>query len=426
MIVRNIPLDEPIPEMIRVRQKIDQPAVIDIQKTLHNSLESIHFRDRIKQGSRIAITAGSRGIANIADIIRFTAEEVRNAGGEPFILSAMGSHGGGTKEGQQQILAEYGITEKTVNAPIVCSTDVIEFGKTEQGITVYFDRIASQSDGIIAVNRIKPHTNFRAPTESGLLKILAIGLGRVIGATELHRLGVYGMREVVPSAGRVILRKAPILCGIGIVENAKHQVAILEAIDQQDIEKRERELLQQAWKLYPRLPFEKFDMLILDEMGKNVSGAGIDTNVIGRMMIQGEKEFPSPKINRIVVLDLTAGSHGNAVGIGLSDVITKRLFEKIRFKNFHLNVITAAMLDRSKIPMVAENDRDAIQLGLRTCWVLNPLKAKVVHMKNTLNVEEFSISKSLAETTEAPLEHIGNPYFFSFDNEGNLVHNFHQ
>lgn len=426
MIVKDIPLEVSIPEMVRVRQELNQPAVTDIRKTLHESLERIHFREKIKPGKRIAITAGSRGIANIVDVIRFTAEEVRAAGGDPFVLSAMGSHGGGTPEGQREMLAEYGITEKSVNAPLICSIDVIEFGKTEQGITIYFDRIALESDGIIAVNRIKPHTDFRAPTESGLLKILAIGLGRVKGATQLHQLGVYGMREVVPSAGRIILKKAPIICGVGIVENAKHQVAILEAIDHPNIERREHELLLEAWKYYPRIPFPKFDLLVLDEMGKDVSGAGIDPNVIGRMMIQGEEELPSPRINRIAVLDLTPGSHGNAVGIGLADVITKRLFEKIRFKDFHLNMITATIIDRSKIPIVAEHDKDAIRLGLRTCWVLDPHQAKVVHMKNTLNVEEFSISKPLADLNGASLTKIGNPYSLSFDKNGSLIHDMKQ
>lgn len=421
MIVKNYPVDHlEIPKMVKVRQDLDHPIVDDIEKTLHNSLEGINFRSKIKPGMRIAITAGSRGIANIADILRHTAEEVREAGGEPFILSAMGSHGEGKVEGQKEVLAEYGITEKTTNAPIVCGIDVVEIGKTEQDVPILFDKIALESDGIIAVNRIKPHTDFRAKTESGLLKILAIGLGRVKGATMLHRLGVYGMREVVPSAGRVILKKAPIICGIGIVENARHQVAHLEAIDHPVIEQREMELLKESWKYYPRIPFDNVDILILDWMGKDISGAGIDPNVIGRMMIQGEEEFESPKVNRVAVLDITPGSHGNAVGVGLADIITKRLYEKINFRAFHLNMLTATIIDRSKMPIVAENDIAAFKLALWTCWARDLQQAKIVHLKSTLDTHNFAVSLPLAESAGSKLTQIGEPYAVPFDKDGNL------
>ena len=422
MIVRDYPVDNvPLPKMVRVEREFNHPVVRDVRKTLRESFEKIRLRDKIKPGMRIAITAGSRGIAGIVDVLRHTAEAVREFGGNPFILSAMGSHGGGTVEGQMDIMAEYGITEKSVNAPLVCGLDVIELGRTGQGIPVLFDKVAMESDGIIAVNRIKPHTDFRAPTESGLLKILAIGLGRVRGATQLHRLGVFGMREVVPAAGRIILKKAPILCGVGIVENASHDIAILEAIDTPAIEAREIELLKKAWEYYPRLPFDKIDVLILDWMGKDVSGAGIDPNVVGRMMIQGEKEFDGPKINRIAVLDITPGSHGNCVGIGLADFVTKRLYHKIWYKAFHVNVLTATIIDRAKIPLVAENDKAAVQLAVYTCWAVNPLKPKIVHLKNTLDVRDFSVSVPLLEESGVSLKMMGDPYTMAFDADGSLI-----
>ncbi len=422
MIVKDYPVDfVPIPKMVRVKREMNHPVIRDIRKTLHDSLEKIRARDKIRPGMKIAITAGSRGIAGIVETLRYTAEAVREWGAEPFVLSAMGSHGGGTVEGQKDIMAEYGITEKSVNAPLVCGLDVVEIGKTEHGIPVLFDKIAMESDGIIAVNRIKPHTDFRAPTESGLLKILAIGLGRVKGATELHRLGVFGMREVVPAAGRIILKKAPVLFGVGIVENASHQVAILEAIDAKGMEEREIELLKKAWEYYPRLPFDAFDVLILDWMGKDVSGAGIDPNVVGRMMIQGEKEFEKPRINRIAVLDITPGSHGNCVGIGLADIVTKRLYDKIWYKAYHVNVLTATIIDRAKIPLVAETDKAAVQMAIYTCWAVNPLRPKIVHLKNTLEVQDFAVSMPLLEDTDVPLEKTGDPYTMAFDAEGGLI-----
>ncbi|MFC1562918.1 lactate racemase domain-containing protein, partial [candidate division KSB1 bacterium] len=411
-----------LPKMIRARQKFDTPSVENIRKRISEEFKKTNINKQIKSGSKIAITAGSRGIKRIGEILSYIIEEVKLLGGEPFIISAMGSHGGNTIDGQKKILESYGITEKNMGAPIICAIDVVEIGKNSFGMPVYFDKIALDSDGIIAVNRIKSHTVFHSSVESGILKILSVGLGREKGASQIHELGVRGLKKVLPDSAKVIIEKVPVILGVGIIENALLEIAHIEAIEPDNIEKREIELLKWTKEISPKFLFENIDLLVVDEIGKNISGSCMDPNVIARMMIWGEEEPEYPKINRIAALDLTEESHGNVTGIGLSDIITRRLCEKINFDVYYTNILSANFLDRGKIPIVADSDEIAIKWALKTCWSEDKKKAKVVKIKNTLRLEEIFISKAILdeEKENDKLEPIGKFIDFEFDCSGVL------
>jgi hypothetical protein len=422
MYLKELPNDIFLPEMIKVKQKFDTPSVGDIKKKIREEFEKIQIHKKIKPKSKIAITAGSRGIKNIVEILSYVVEEVKGLGGEPFILSAMGSHGGNTIEGQREILESYGITEETMQAPVVCATDVVEIGKNSYGMPVYFDKIALDSDGIIAVNRIKSHTDFRSNIGSGILKMLAIGLGRAEGASQIHELGVRGLNKIFPDSAKVILKKAPVICGLGIIENVLLEIAHIEAIEPENMEKKEIELLKWAREISPKFQFKNIDLLVIDEIGKNISGVCMDTNVIGRIMVWGEEEPKYPQINRIAALNLTDESHGNVIGIGLADIITKKIYEKIDFNVYYKNILTASLIERGKIPIVAENDEIAIKWAFKTCWAQDKKKAKVVRIKNTLMLSEISISKSIYEEEKrnGKIETISDFFNLKFDSEGML------
>ena len=415
MYLKRLPGNIFLPEMVRVRQKFDNPTVDDIRNRISEEFKKTNINKKIKPGSRIAITAGSRGIKKISEILSYIVGEVKFLGGEPFIISAMGSHGGNTVEGQRKILKSYGITEEKMSAPVICAVDVTEIGKNSFGLPVYFDKIALDCDGIIAVNRIKSHTSFHSLTESGILKILSIGLGREKGASQIHDLGIRGLKKVVLDSAKVILKKTPVILGVGIIENSLLEIAHVEAIEPDKIEKREIELLKWAKKISPKFLFKYIDLLIVDEVGKNISGSGMDTNVIGRTMIWGEKELEYPKINRIAALDLTEGSHGNGVGIGLSDIITKRLYEKIDFNVSYTNALTACLIDRGKIPIIADNDEIAIKWALKTCWAENKKNAKIVKIKNTLSLSNIFISKAIFDEQKESDKIEKNSDFFDFE-----------
>ncbi len=422
MYLKRLPKNVELPEMIKVKQKFDTPSVEDIEERISNEFKKTDINKKIKPGSRIAVTVGSRGIKNINEILSLIVKEVKSLGGEPFIISAMGSHGGNTVKGQREILESYGITESKMGAPVICAVDVVEIGKNSFGMPVYFDKIALTSDGIIAVNRIKSHTVYHSSTESGILKMLSIGLGREKGASQIHELGVRGLKNILLDSSKVIIEKTPVILGIGIIENALLDIAHIEAVKPANIEKREIELLKWAKEISPKFLFKDIDLLVIDEIGKNISGSGVDTNVIGRTMIWGEKELEYPKINRIAALDLTEESNGNVVGVGLTDIITKKLYEKIDFDTFYTNALASTFLDRGKIPIVAENDEVAIKWALKTCRAEDKKKAKVVKIKNTLMLEEIFISKTIFDEQKENnrIEPIGESINFEFNEQGML------
>ena len=411
------------PEMYHVRQIFKAPKVDDIEEALSRELDSIQIRSRMRAGARIAITAGSRGVANIDRILRQVVRLLKEYGADPFLIPAMGSHGGGTAEGQMEVLRSLNITEDSIGAPIVSSMDVVEIGRSSFGFPVLVDKHAAEADGIVVVNRIKPHTDFEGPIESGLMKMMAIGMGKQKGCFEVHKQTVqFGYRQVIPEIGGVILEKLPVLFGVGIVENTYDETALIRAIPRSRFLEEEKKLLAEAKKLMARLPFDELDILIVDEMGKNISGTGMDTNVIGRIMFVGEKEPERPRITRIVVLALTEQSHGNAIGVGLADYTTKRLVEKIDHAVMATNAITAMSPEKGRIPIALETDREAVEAALSTIGAVEPEKARVVHIKNTLQIGELDVSEALLREVEGrkDLVVVDKLGPMSFDGEGNL------
>jgi nickel-dependent lactate racemase len=334
------------PRMVKIRQKYNAPFIKDIRKELSKEIASSKLREKLKPNDKVAITAGSRGISHIAEIITAVVKEVKDLGGDPFIVPSMGSHGEATAEGQIAVLKSYGITESYVGAPICSSMEVVRIGEIKEGVPVLMDKIAFNSDAIVVVNRVKPHTSFRGPVESGLMKMLAIGLGKHAGACLVHSFGSRGLREMIPRAARIMLKEANVVLGIAIIENAYDQTAKIVAVEPEDFEKVEPDLLKEAQQLIPSLPFDEIDLLIVDKIGKNISGTGMDTNIIGRLMIRGEREFERPRVDKIVALDLTDESHGNAIGVGLSDITVRRLVKKINYQATYANVLTSGFLNR--------------------------------------------------------------------------------
>ncbi len=415
------------PRMVEVRQRLEAPRLEDPISAIRGELRGKGLRKKVRPGSEIAITAGSRGISHYPEILAAVVEEVKGAGGEPFLIPAMGSHGGATPEGQVRVLRSLGITPEVVGAPIRASMEVEMIGRLEDGTPVYVDRIALGADGIIVIGRVKPHTDFKGRIESGLGKMMAIGLGKQKGAETIHGRGPEGYHRIMPMAARLIMERAPILLGLAIVENARHEIAIVKALEPQEIEAEEERLLERAKELMARLPFKEIDVLIVEEIGKNISGTGMDTNVIGRFWLPGEVEPRAPRIGRIVVLDLSEETHGNAIGIGLADFTTRRAVSKISLEETYVNSLTAGSPETAKIPIHLPSDREAIAMALQTCWVSDPSKAKVVRIRNTLELEGLWISESMLEIVKGDrelaerIEVLSRPREMQFDILGNLA-----
>ncbi|HZS07099.1 MAG TPA: DUF2088 domain-containing protein [Blastocatellia bacterium] len=404
-------------QFTKVRQHFDCQAIADVEQAVAEQLGSGKLQ--ITPGARIAIAAGSRGVANIARITRAVAAAVKSAGGDPFIFPAMGSHGGATAEGQREILASYGITEEAMGCPIRSSMEVVELDNGGLELPLFMDRQAFESDGVILVNRIKPHTAFHGDYESGLVKMSVIGLGKERLASELHRYGVYGLTTVMPRAGRQILASGRILLGVGIVENAYDETAIIEALTPQEILTREPELLRSAKGLLPRFPLDEFDVLVVDRLGKDISGSGMDPNIIGRMEIKGVPEPESPRIKSIVVTDLTEASHGNACGIGLADVTTRRLLDKVDWDATYTNGVTSGFYSHFKLPIVAATDAQALEWGIRASHDPHKVK-KIVRIKDTLHLSEMYVSEAALEEIKDNVEILSAPMHL-FEGQGSLI-----
>ncbi len=411
-----------IPAVARLRQTLDQPVVRDIAGTVRQVLRGSKLRSRVKPGGSVAVAVGSRGIANLVSIVDATLREIESSGFRPFVVAAMGSHGGATSEGQRQLLADYGVTEERLRVPVKTDMDVVELGKNSLGFPVFWDRNAFGADAVVTVSRIKPHTDFRGRFESGILKMLVIGLGKREGPSAVHQMGVRGLREVMPESAKVILEKTRVACGLAIIENAAEQTSRIECVEREDLFDVEPRLLDEARRLMGRLPFDDLDVLVIGEMGKNYSGAGIDPNVIGRLYIVGQPEFDRPRINRIVVLDLSPESHGNAAGIGLADYTTDRLVASIDRGPFLTNSIVSTFVERSKIPLSFPTDRESIQAAVDTCWQVDPAALRLVVIPNTLELTELWASPALCRDGTMPphvhVESAAEP--MPFDASGNL------
>jgi hypothetical protein len=412
------------PRLFRIRQRLDDTRVKDIETTIRSELDRIHMSSKIKPGSKVAVTAGSRGITDIVSITSSIVKEIKGCGASPFIVSAMGSHGGASARGQMEILEEYGLTEEKLGVPIVSSIDVVKIGETAHGIPVYIDQKAFEADHIVVVNRIKAHTEFHGHIESGLIKMMVIGLGNHQGAVTAHRFAVrYGYEKTLTEIGEFILQRAPIALGIGVIENGFGQTAHIVAIPREDFLEKEKELLKMAKEKTARLPFEDVDILIVDKCGKEISGTGMDTKVIGRVMNIYETEVTSPRVTRIVLRDLSEKTHGNALGVGLADFVTKRLVEKIDHKATYINSITAVTPEKGRLPIVCENDREALDFALATAGPPDMDRIRIVWIRNTSRLSDMFVSQGMLAEAEAKenVEIDGEGDEMRFDRDGNLV-----
>lgn len=413
-----------LPKMARIQQQFEAPVLDDLPTAIHTELERINAASLVRPGETVAITAGSRGVANIDTAVKATVDALKTIGAKPFVIPAMGSHGGATSEGQRSVLEHYGITEETVGAPIKATMEVVELGKTADGLPVFLDHYAAEADHIVPLNRIKAHTDFNGSIESGLMKMMVIGLGKQAGANLYHRAFFqYGFEHVITAVGGFMLDTGKIAFGIGLLENAHEQTAKAVAMPAAKLLQTERKLLVEAKSLMGRLPFDELDLLIVDWAGKNISGTGMDTNVIGRMMQNFEPEPIKPAILRIFVRDLTEESDGNATGIGLADFTTTRLVNHIDRHATYMNGITALGPQKSKIPFYYDTDREAITVALDTIGLTAPEDARVIRIESTLRLTELDISESLLEDAElhSGIAVIDEAQPFQFNTTGNLL-----
>ena len=384
-----------LPPLARVRQNIAQPRVEDVAGTVRRLILESGLRARVPAGGTVAVGVGSRGIKNIATMARATVDALKEMGYRPFIVAAMGSHGGACSEGQRELLAGYDVTEEAMGVPVKTDMDTVILGTNPVGLPIYFDRNAYQADGVVLLNRVKPHSDFHATYESGIVKMMTIGLGKRDGATQVHKLGLRGLKEVLPAVGRFLLQNTKFALGLAILENARDETADIVPLEPHNLFEEEPKLLDRARSLMGRLPFDQIDLLVVGELGKNYSGAGMDPNVIGRLMIETQDDFARPVVTRLVVLDVSEESHGNIIGIGFADLATERLVANIDHEAFRINVLTSCCLERARIPITLPTDRAVIEQALDTCWRIDPAEARVVVIPNTLETDELWVSQPL-------------------------------
>jgi len=390
----------PLPPVARIRQATRHPALNDPAGELARVLRASRLSERLPRGASVALTVGSRGIHGLPQLVTAAVTTLKEMGFAPFVVAAMGSHGGGTAEGQRALLAQLGVTESTIGCPIRAEMETLELGRNRFGLPIHFDRHAYNADGIIVFNRIKPHTSFTGTHESGLLKMLAVGLGKRQGAAQVHQLGLPGLKVLIPEVGAFLIEHAPVALGVAVLENADDRVAQIVALEPEAIVAQEPALLERAREMMARLPFDQLDVLIVGELGKNYSGTGMDPNVIGRQRVETMPDLPRPVITRIVTLGLSVETHGNALGVGLADLITRRLAEAIDPTPMRVNSLTTNFLTRARVPIDLPTDRDAIQAGLDTCWKLDPAEVRLALIPNTLELSTLWISPALADDAD--------------------------
>ena len=416
-----------LPNMLRLRQHFPQHPVLDVAAVVH--AEVARMRPQLRPGQRVAVAVGSRGIARLAQVVRALIDALRAAGVVPFIVPAMGSHGGATPEGQLHVLADYGVTEASMGVPIHAAMDVVNLGNTPEGLPALCSAEALRADAIVIVNRVKPHTDYSSRTlGSGLIKMLVVGLGKHAGAANFHRSAVrVGYEAALRAIGRVLLTRAPVCFGLALVEHQRHDLARIEAVPAANIEQREGELFGEARELLPRLPFEEMDLLIIDRIGKNISGPGMDPNVTGRRahaystLLSNELDT-HPFIRRIFVRGLTPETHGNAIGIGMADATTQRLATQMDRHITQINALTSLTLHSAKLPVVFANDRDAVASMLDTLALPDVRQARVVRIADTLSMEWMEVSEAFAAEIAArsDLTVATAPMAMTFDAQGNL------
>ena len=406
--------------MAKVKVNFDNNKIDDLGAVLSKKLQQEAIINKIQPGMEIALAVGSRGLDRIVELTAVTVQFLKDLGAKPFIVPSMGSHGGATAEGQRAVLEHLGVTEQSVGAEIRSSMEVVKIGELPNGLPVYVDKYASEADGIVVINRVKPHTAFRGPVESGIMKMISIGLGKQKGAEACHQMGFKYMAENVPAMAKIIMEKTPFLFGVATVENAFDKVAVVEVLTPKEVIEKEPDLQKQAKSLLPKLFFDQLDVLLIDEIGKNISGDGMDPNITGR--------YPTPyasggpDVNKMVVLDVTPQSEGNANGVGTADFTTQRLLDKMDREGTYANGLTSTVCAPTKIATTLPNDKMAIQAAVKTCNILDFNNVKLVRIKNTLVLSEIEVSEPLLQYVKQHpnMEQISDLYDFSFDENGNL------
>jgi len=409
-----------LPKMVKIRQHFDRPVIEDIPGTVRSEIEKSGVLDRVKPGYRVALTAGSRQVNNFPMILREIIAVFREHGCEPFIVPSMGSHGGATAEGQREVLAGMGITEETMGVPILSSMETVTLGHTDSGLRVELDKNAYEADAIFVVHRIKPHTSFRYKIESGLLKMIVIGLGKQYGAECCHSTHITNLGPRVEEMGTYAIAHSNIIGGLATIENAYDDTAEIYAMKSEEFVEREPELLIRAKNYLAQILLKECDVLVIDEIGKNISGTGMDPNVVKRFT--NPRIMEDPICQTMAVLDLSEQSHGNGNGMGLADFSTRRLFDKVDMKGSYANPLTSRITPGSKIPLIMDNDRQAIRAAVKCCFDIDTDNPRIIHIHNTLCMGEFLISENLIPEAEAHpnIEIVGEPFEYQFDENGNL------
>jgi hypothetical protein len=418
-----------IPKMLEMGQSYPPSPKLDFSHVIREQFAQQGLREKIKPGMRIALGVGSRGITNLTEIVKAALGVLTEAGARPFIVPAMGSHGGATAEGQIQVLAEYGVTPETMGVPIEASMAVKKIGTAFDVVDVVFSVPALEADGVVVLNRVKPHTDFRGTLGSGIQKMMVIGFGKQVGANNAHRAAAHmGYEVVLREIAQMILGAAPIFCAIALVEDQHHQTAEIEVLRPENIVREEGRLFKKAESLLARLPFDEIDLLIIDRIGKDISGSGMDTNVIGRD-IDGYKSTlhssntVTPRVSRIFVRDLTPASNGNGIGIGMADFTTARFVKSLNLQYTYMNALTSLGMLGAKIPIYFDSDRDAIQAALASLAAPDPEKVRVVRIADTLNLERFQVSEACVGATNGHpgVTTAGAPRDMQFDSSANLL-----
>ena len=408
-VIENLLRDVSLPKVVQVSQRFLSHEVQDIAGTLRTEIRKPAIAERIKPGMRIAIAVGSRGMASLPLLVRTVAEELKKLGTHPFIVPAMGSHGGANAQGQEELLASLGVTEDSIGCPIKSSMEVVKVGATSQGLPVFIDKNAFEADGIVIINRIKVHTAFSGPNESGMAKMITIGLGKQKGASVCHAQGFKKMASTIVEIAQISMKNAPFLFGIGTIENAYEKVSKIAVVPPEQIVETDQKLLKEMKLGMPKILLQPIDVLIVDHLGKEFSGGGMDPYITGRAPTP-YVSVPGTQVSRLVVLDVTDSSHGNANGIGMADITTRRLVNKIDFEAMYTNILTSTVTPSGRIPLIIESDRLAIQAAVKTCNANDLHQLRLVRIPNTLNIDKICIS-------EAMLPEAQNHENISVDNE---------
>ncbi|MCA9877508.1 MAG: DUF2088 domain-containing protein [Thermomicrobiales bacterium] len=415
-----------LPRWAPVRQQLDDLEIGDVRSAIAAQFAREGVGARLKPGQRVAITAGSRGIDRIDEVLKAVVDEVRALGAQPFLVPAMGSHGGATAEGQLDLISHYGVTEEQMGCPILSSMETVELGYVENDVPVWIDRNAYQADAIIPVGRVKPHTDFRGPVESGLMKMIAIGLGKQHGANFFHHQGMGEFHHLIPAVANYTISRVNIPFGVAVIENGYGHLAQAEAVPAERIFEREQELLRIARERMGRLPGEQVDVLIIDRIGKDISGDGADPNVINRDVagsLPPTEEPVTPRIQRVIMRDLTDDTNGNATGIGMGDVVLRRLVDRMDPVPTYMNMITSKAPQGARIPLTVDNDRQAIQIALACCLKIQPETSRIMRIQDTKHVETFWASELLLPEIleEGRVTQTGDLREIGFDADGMLV-----